>query len=237
MIKQLIKEVLIFFRIDLTQNIKYDRLTKRILKNYLSDNSTCVDVGAHKGEILDLFIKYAPNGKHFAFEPIPMLFNLLKKKYTNQSIYPYAISDVSGDTTFQFVKNAPAYSGIKKRKYATENPEIEEINVQTIPLDDLIPKNQKIDLIKIDVEGGEFQVLKGAKNVIVKNKPKIIFECGKGASEYYGTTPEELYSFIDNELKMSVSTLENFLKNKNALSQKQFCYNFENNKEYYFIAY
>ena len=218
-IKNTIREILIFLHLDLTKNLKYDRLTKKILKKHLKRDSNCIDVGCHKGEILDLMLCYAPDGKHYAFEPIPYLFNNLKTKYKNKKveIFPYALSDNSGESTFQLVKNAPAYSGIKKRRYDISNPDIEEIKVTLKTLDEIIPADEQIHLIKIDVEGGEFGVLKGAKDLLKKNKPTIIFECWKGGSDYYGTTPNDLYDFISNE-----NRIENL--HSSVICQKQATY-------------
>ncbi len=164
-IKDALREVFISLHLDLTKNLKYDRLTRIILKRYVKRNYNCIDVGCHKGEILDLILNYSPEGKHYAFEPIPYLFNELKNKYKVE-IFPYALSDRSGEATFQLVKNAPAYSGIKRRRYDITNPVIEEIKVELKTLDEIIPLTEKIHLIKIDVEGGEFGVLKGAKNLL-----------------------------------------------------------------------
>lgn len=151
-------------------------------------------------------------------------------------IFPCALSDSSGETTFQFVKNAPAYSGIKRRHYDITNPKIEEIKVDLKTLDEIIPINEKINFIKIDVEGGEFGVLKGAKKMLKMNKPIVIFECGKGASDYYGTSPLDLYSFISNEIGLKIYTLQSFIKNKRPINEVEFERYFNTNEEYYFIA-
>lgn len=234
----MIRLVLNFLHLDITKNLEYDRLTKLIMKKVINVGSNCIDVGCHKGEILDTIIKRSPNGLHFAFEPIPYLYNHLKTKYNLQaSIYPYALSDSSGTTTFQLVKNAPAYSGIKKRSYQVEVPDIEEITVELKTLDEMIPPDIKIDLIKIDVEGGEFGVLKGAKNLLKKYKPVIVFESGLGASDYYGTKPAELYNFISFEIGLNISTLKSFINKGNKLSLVEFESAFNTNSEYYFIAY
>lgn len=61
-------------------------------------------------------------GKHFGFEPIPSLYRQLKQKFSKAAtILPYALSDKKGTTTFNYVKNAPAYSGINKRTYEVAN--------------------------------------------------------------------------------------------------------------------
>lgn len=236
-VKETIRKILILLHLDLTKNLKYDRLTRKILKKHLRKDSNCIDVGCHKGEILNLMMRYAPHGQHYAFEPIPHLFEKLTHSYHNKaSIYPYALSDKNGFTSFQFVKNAPAYSGIKRRRYDIENPEIEELTVELKRLDEIIPTTQRIDLIKIDVEGGEFDVLKGGENTLISNKPIILFEFGKGASDYYGTTPSDLYDFIFQEIGLHVYTLQAFLKNKSALNKNEFNDYFNSGEEYYFIA-
>lgn len=236
-LKDSIRELLIDLHLDLTKNLEYDRLTRAILKKSLSPDHNCIDIGCHKGEILDLMLTYAPKGTHYGFEPIPYLFEKLEVKYKGlATIYPYALSNKSGTTQFNLVKNAPAYSGIKERKYAIKNPEIEKIQVPVKLLDEIIPQDQKINFIKIDVEGGEFGVLKGAKAILKKNQPIVLFECGKGGSDYYGTQPNELYDFISKEIGLKMYTLKSFIKKSTPLSSKQFVNYFESNKEYYFIA-
>jgi len=236
MIKELLRKTLIFFHLDLTKNLQYDRLTKVIMKRVIHLNDNCIDIGCHKGEILELILKYSPNGKHYAFEPIPYLFEELLRKYENATIFPYALSDNAGNSTFQLVKNAPAYSGLKRRKYDIENPKIEEINVEIKTLDELIPADVKIHFIKIDVEGGEFGVMKGAKNLLKQNKPTILFECGKGACDYYGTNPLDLYDFIINETGLKIFTLKSFIEKNQPLTSIEFENCFNTNAEYYFIA-
>ena len=236
-LKNTIRTFLIFLRLDITKNIEYDRLTKVIMKRVLKENDNCVDVGCHKGEILDLMLRYAPKGKHFAFEPIPHLYKNLKTKYQNRvSVFPYALSDKEETSSFQLIENAPAYSGILPRKYEIKNPQIKEITVSLKKLDTLLI-NEKIDFIKIDVEGGEFAVLKGAEEILKKNKPYIIFEFGLGAGDYYGVKPVDIYQFLTQTIGLKISCLKDFVKHKKNLSFTQFQENFNSNTEYYFIAH
>lgn len=236
-LKDLIRSLLIFFHLDLTKNLEYDRLTRLIMKRVIGRQTNCIDVGCHKGEILSDILYFAPEGKHFAFEPIPYLFDNLKSRFeTRVAVFPYALSDTEGETTFQLVKNAPAYSGLQRRKYAIENPDIEEITVPLKRLDTVIPSETHIGFIKIDVEGGEYAVLKGARELLLRHKPVVVFECGLGASEYYGTNPSELYRFL-KETGLRISTLKSFASNKGDLSEEDFLNLYQSNKEYYFIAY
>lgn len=237
MLKSFLKKICIFFHFDVTKNIQYDRLTKQILKKHLKRNDHCIDIGCHRGDILELMLQFAPEGKHYAFEPIPHLFNKLKENYGNKvHVFPYALSDKNGNTTFHFVKNAPAYSGIKKRRYDISNPDIFEIEVELKKLDDIIHEKEQIHFIKIDVEGGELDVLKGAKNLLKRNKPAILFESGKGASDFYGATAQELFQFLFNDIGLKLYTLQGYIENKPPLSAELFENYFLTNKEYYFIA-
>jgi FkbM family methyltransferase len=232
-IKQFIKKLPIRF----TKNQRYDYYTKKIIQAHCSNDSNCIDAGTHKGEIMDLFLKYAPGGKHYGFEPIPGLFNELKKKYkgnNNCIILPFALSSVKEKTSFNYVTTNPAYSGLKKRKYDKPEKEI-EITVQTERLDDVIPAGLPVKIIKIDVEGAELGLMQGATITLSKYKPLVIFETGMGGSDIYGTTPEKIFAFLSG-LSFTINLLDRFLKQKPALSEKEFCDQFYKGKNYYFIA-
>lgn len=237
LIKDIIRNILISLRLDVTKNIKYDRLTHKIIQRVITNASNCIDIGCHKGEILELILRYAPNGQHFAFEPIPELFDRLQNNlYQSVTLYPYALSNKTGVSSFQWVKNAPAYSGLKKRRYDINTPDIEEIKVEVRLLDELIPPDVRVDFIKIDVEGGEFGVLQGAKRILKTFHPTVLFEYGQGASDYYGTTPEDIHKYLNKECGLSIHTLEGFLLDKTPITQAEFKAYFVSNQEYYFVA-
>lgn len=235
--KNTIRSAFNLLHLDITKNLEYDRLTKAIMKKTIKSDSNCIDIGCHKGEILDIILKYSPKGSHFGFEPLPHLYNELKSKYNNvATILPFALADENGSSTFQYVKNAPAYSGIKKRKYDIDNPEIEEIEVEIKRLDEIIPKDLKIDFIKIDVEGAELGVLLGSEAILRKYKPTIIFEFGLGASDFYKTTPKDMFDLLTMETGLQIYLLKSFINNDKPLTYKEFDGFFNSNKEYYFIA-
>ena len=238
-IKQAIKSLLVGLHLPITRNLRYDRYTLDILDRILKNDSNCVDIGCHKGEILDAIIKRSPNGHHYAFEPLPYLYDFLKEKYSqdNISVYPVALFDKKGETSFQHVVDAPAYSGIKRRKYASSDVHVNELTVQTDLLDNVIPAYETINFIKIDVEGAEYNVLRGGTETIRRCKPVIIFEFGLGAADYYETKPEALFKMINEEFGMRLSTLKGFLHEKPHLTHHTFCEHFNSGKEYYFVAH
>lgn len=237
--KSLLRKTLNRLHLDLTKNLKYDRLSKKIISLCVRPDSSCVDVGAHRGEILDLFLQFAPLGHHLAFEPIPSLYNALVKKYPGSCrIYSFALGDRIGKTSFQLVRNAPAYSGILRRNYSIRHPEVEEIEVEMATLDSVVKEEENIDFMKIDVEGAELQVLLGARRTLCRCKPNIIFECGLGASEYYGTSPEDVYDFLTDAVGLKISTLKGWLSDRSqSLTRDEFSQHFKHNTEYYFFAH
>lgn len=228
-------------RLDLTKNLAYDRMTDAIIKRHVRPGMNCIDVGCHKGEILELLLRQSPTGRHLGFEPIPSFARALATKFQEHAgveIVECALSDENGMSTFQYVTNAPAYSGIRERAYAVENPEIQEIQVRLRPLDDWLTSGQRWDFLKIDVEGGELAVLRGAKEILQKDRPLVIFECGLGASEFYGTTAEDVYGLLNAELGYELYTLKGYLQAPSSagISSEAFREMFERNTEYYFVA-
>lgn len=236
--KKLIKKVFQYIPIPITKNQKYDALTKKVIRKVCRQNSNCIDIGCHKGEILDLMIKFAPQGHHWGFEPIPDLYNALTVKYahTNCTISNIALTNFEGTTTFNYVTSNPAYSGIKKRKYDRPHEQDTLIEVSCKELDKVLPQDFRADLIKIDVEGAEMLVLEGAQKVLETYSPVIIFEHGLGASDIYGTTPEQLFRFMD-QYRYKIATLDRWLKGSAPFSEKEFADQYYKRKNHYFIAF
>jgi FkbM family methyltransferase len=217
-------------------NTRYDLQTFHIIKQILSKNSSAIDVGANRGDILTKIIQAAPNGQHFAFEPIPDLYENLKNRFRGKAIvYPYALAEKDGIFPFNYVTSNPAYSGLLRRKYDRMESDM-TIEVEVKKMDDIIPKDVPVNLIKIDVEGAESGVIRGAKGILKKWKPVIIYEQGLGASDIYGTDPGEFYDYL-SALGYRISLMEYYLLKKEPLSRAEYCHQFNKAYNYYFIAY
>ena len=234
-LKRLVKKL----PVALTRNQQYDSQTKQIIRKVCTANSNTVDVGTHSGDILDVLLQQSPNGTHYGFEPLPVFYQSLRTKYQQQKnivLYDLALSDANGSSSFNHVTSNPSYSGIKKRNYDRTNETDETIEVKTARLDDvLLQQNKKIDFMKIDVEGAELGVLKGAAALIKRDQPVIIFECGLGGTDMYDTTPAELFSFF-SEQGYNISVLKNYLKQESPLSKTSFEEQYYQKLNYYFVA-
>lgn len=239
MIKKRIKRALKFMGIALTKNQRYDQQTERVFRKILKPNSNCIDVGCHRGEVLDQMISASPDGYHLGFEPIPDLFHALKKRYEHNSmvdIHDIALSDEEGTFCFNYVVSNPSYSGLRKRDYDRQGEEDTQIEVRTARLDDILPEDHRVDFIKIDVEGAEYLVLKGAKGTVVRDKPVIIFEFGMGAANHYNVQPADIFNYFD-AVGMGINTLGRFLASEDPFSLQAFQHQYTERINYYFIAY
>lgn len=222
-------------------NQLYDIQTIEVMKRVLAYDSNAIDIGCHRGSILIEMLKISPAGRHLAFEPLPDMFTHLKADFGDNphvSLYNVALSDSSGLVKFQHVLTNPGYSGLRQRRYDRDNEKIEEIQVRSERLDNIVPNNLDIRFIKIDVEGAEMQVLRGAVGTISRSKPVIVFEHGLGAADYYGTTPEDVFDFLVNVCGLHCYTMGHWLESMGnmSLDRRAFCDEFRSGRHYYFLA-
>jgi FkbM family methyltransferase len=174
-----------------------------VLEKFLKNGMTFIDVGANVGYFSLIAARLVgEDGKVFAFEPDEDNFRLLERNiqengYKNIKVFMKAISDEVGTARFYLdSENLCAHSLNKK-----ENSNF--VEVETTILDELL-KNEKVDVIKIDVEGAEQSVFDGMKDIIAKNnKLAVITEFYPKAIRNFGNSPKEyLKSFIDAGFKL-----------------------------------
>lgn len=153
-----------------------------------------IDVGAHRGDVTRKFVQSAPGGRVLAIEPLPHLAEQLRNTVGADVIVEQcALTDGEpGELEFLHVVNNPGYSGLKERDYP-DAPEFEKLTVKTERLDTLVERHGiKPTFIKIDVEGAELLVLRGARKTIETYRPVIAVEHGT-AAEGYGESPATFF--------------------------------------------
>lgn len=222
--------------------ILYDEQTVEVMKRSLKEDSNCVDVGCHQGTILREMLQIAPRGKHHAYEPIPYLYEELRSNFGHHEglkISDVALSDNPGTVSFQHVLTNPAWSGLRQRSYARPDEKVETITVRTERLDDVIERDLPIHLLKIDVEGAEVLVLRGAVETIRRHRPIVIFEHGLGATDHYGFGPDDVYDLLVDQCGLRLSLMGDWLESggRGALSRKKFARRYSKWYEYYYMAH
>ena len=176
--------------------------TRRVLSKLLVPGATFVDVGAHIG-LLTLAGARAvgASGKVLAIEPVPLSFELLQRSLTINGLAGWvegkcqALGAHHARCKF-FVRDVLGHSSLTQGEFAAGGDEIE---VSVTPLDELVRRSERVDVIKIDVEGAELAVLEGMTRVIAENPElSIIAEFGPSHLRMADVEPEEWLSAFQN---------------------------------------
>jgi FkbM family methyltransferase len=186
----------------------FDPATRRVLRDEhamrvvlataLRRDGNAIDVGANRGETLEMILAVAPDGRHVAYEPIPALASQLAAEYPGVDVRNAACSDEAGSAEFTHVLNAPAMSGLRQRAdLPAHAQEVERFAVRLDKLDDALPEGYVPSLVKIDVEGAELLVMRGAAETLARHRPFVIFEHGVGGADLYGSKPGEVWDLLD----------------------------------------
>jgi len=218
-------------------NDLYNRQFTEIMKRTLGSDSTALDIGAHRGLLLREMFAIAPGGRHYAFEPIPHLAESLTQEYPSARVHCTALSDQSGTATFHYLPNSPEESGLKLHRTHLKDPGNEEFTVSVRRLDEIVPANEKIALIKIDAEGAELPIIRGGLATIRRCRPPIVFETGTNTTPFYGVEPDDIFNTIVGDLEMRLSTMSRWLRGEKPYTKARFRRDYERTKDFYFMAY
>src|SRR3989344_1605836 len=175
---------------------RYELETTRLFKHIVKPGMIVIDIGAHIGYFSRLAAKRVGKKGHiYAFESDPENRSLLMK---NVARYPWvhirdeAVSDIDGPIIFYHLKRS---TGCHTTIPTDERSE--QFTVPATRLDTFFEKNriQRVDLIKIDIEGGEIRALKGMLGVLRK-KPRLIIEYNPSALARSGASDEALFELL-----------------------------------------
>ncbi len=173
----------------------------------IKENDLIIDIGAHIGMFSILAGELAPKGKVYTFEPSADNFNLLKEnvelnKLGNVVLINKAVAKESGVREFALSPDDPA-----GHAFSYEETDREKIIVETVKLDDFIKENNisKIDFLKMDCEGAEYEILFNCSNETLQKISKISMEYHDVNSE---RTVARIKSFLEaNGFKVAIKTI------------------------------
>lgn len=172
------------------------------LDKLLRPGMNCVDIGANIGYHsvrMGAQVRQG-GGKVFCFEPDPFSFSLLSKNRAENNmedvlvLYNVACGDEAGEIELYRDLNPANFGGVHTRK--TGQPLVSRQFISKVPvgrLDDLIPPDITVHLVKMDVEGYEPFVLRGMQRLIANHRPAIVLEFNVPALSVFGPqTPDTL---------------------------------------------
>jgi FkbM family methyltransferase len=172
----------------------------------LKPGYVAIDVGANSGcHTLVMANAVGSKGKVVAFEPNPRMFDRLQanvqlNRFDNVDLCPVALSDQNGIVTLHIPKVGDYNQGLGSIHSANLENASDQIDVPKISLDDWVNQHcpSRIDLIKIDVEGHEMLVFKGAYQTLKNFKPILIFEFSERQWRNAGVATEEVEKLLDD---------------------------------------
>jgi FkbM family methyltransferase len=187
---------------NIWSGIRIERSEIRFLLDILQKDMVVLDIGSNIGIfslVLGKQMAKIGGGRCYAFEPTRSTYQLLQKNIENNhynNVFPIrtALSDQIG--VAQLSINARYKDGLNTLGEST-HPDAEIVNYEGTPVTTLDHwKNfnalNRVDIIKMDVEGCELLVLKGAKNLLSSEAPLIMYESSLDTTKGFGYHPVEI---------------------------------------------
>lgn len=179
---------------------KKDILLNNIV-NFINDKDIVFDVGVNIGYYLLNFSKKASNGYVYGFEPNPKVFNYVKYNCELNFSKNIHLSNIGLGNKEGNFKMAQINDNLGMNQIInSEKKQINSFTVKVDILDNFVKKNKipTINVIKIDVEGFEFNVLKGAEKSIQNFKPILFIEIDEKNLNENNTSFKEIQTWLSH---------------------------------------
>jgi FkbM family methyltransferase len=176
----------------------------KFVQKYLKPGMIALDIGAHHGLYTLLASKrVGAEGKVVAFEPSPRERKQLSRNVRlnfcrNVRIQPFALGSKRSQTDLYLVEGGE--DGCNSLRPPAVDSETRPVRVEVYSFDDVAPKLglTKVDFVKLDVEGGELDVLKGAPGLLrTAPRPVFLVEVYDIRTEPWGYKAREIVKFLD----------------------------------------
>lgn len=167
----------------------------------IDEGAVVFDIGANRGDYIFAFDLSGKTDKIFAFEPIPELAAQLRRMFPRARVHQVALSNSTGSSVFRIPYINNRYfdtRGTLESHTEDAQTNTRSIQVQLSTLDLFCAENRvdRLDFIKIDVEGHEWSVLKGAKATLERCRPLCLVEIEQ---RHHDETPiSEIVSWVED---------------------------------------
>ena len=174
----------------------YEPETTRLLRQVIRPGQTVIDIGAHIGYFTRLAARQTgKSGRVIAFEADSENFKFLEhntKRFDNVVREQRAIGDTKGTISFYHVRGSTGCHSTVPQ----ENSEHYEVPATT--LDTYCSEHDigVVDVIKMDIEGGEWKALQGMSTILNQEHLQLVFEYNPEALERAGIVPKEILALL-----------------------------------------
>jgi FkbM family methyltransferase len=177
----------------------YEELTLAIYAAVLGRGDSAVDCGVNVGDHLDSMTKYTgPDSVVFAFEAAPVMMERARQriKWPNIRWVDKPVWHSAGvEVPFEFYPVEHGLSGIKAGDAPQGVTGVVSLTLTSTTLDAEVDRD--VALIKLDIEGAEYNALRGAARVLSESMPVVIFENSRQvAAERFGYTKDDFFDLF-----------------------------------------
>jgi len=175
----------------------YERGLVQLMKRTLKSGMTVIDVGANIGYFSALASGLVGNtGQVHAFEPIPQNVSRLRQNLSAfrwAHLYPCAVGEAPGKATIYFNESEAGWASL----LISDDLKC-RADVDVIRLDDWVRDHavNRIDFMKMDIEGGELHALQGAQEVLSRFRPVIVAELNAVCLARDHRKPEDVLALL-----------------------------------------
>jgi FkbM family methyltransferase len=184
---------------------QFEERERAFISGFLKPGMTALDIGAHKGlySLISAF-KIRPSGRVLAFEPSPRELKRLKQhirlnRCANVNVFDCALGKSEATADLHVVQGTDTGCNSLRRPDITEPIRVIRVPVRT--LDQVLSEQRisSVDFMKLDVEGGELDVLKGAARLLEgTSRPVILCEVQDQRTAPWGYTASDIIEYLSS---------------------------------------
>jgi len=180
-----------------------------VIDKYVEEGTVAIDAGANFGSIsVPISKKLGQDGKLYSFEMSEtmterLIKNLNQNDCANVEVFNLALSDkIEEKVFFEEPKEGEKHNfGDIRINKQSKGKEVETATIDSLDI------QGKVSFIKVDCQGYDLKVMKGAKETIKKNKPTVVFEWEEDMSIEFDDTIKDVFDFY-SELNYEVTKIE-----------------------------
>jgi FkbM family methyltransferase len=174
-----------------------------LVREHFDPERDAIDVGANIGLYSALLSSLAPSRRVLAIEPTPSALhylrrNLERNRCTNVTVFEGVVSDEAGRVTLELIPGREEYSTLGAIVHpSVANQSTQRVDVDASTIDALVTSRELVPgFIKIDVEGAELKVLRGAMSTLGTHRPVILCELSDLLLATLGATVREAVQLL-----------------------------------------